>query len=453
MTICRSAMVNMPYGGPLELPAVRLSEQIPRLRRYHFPSGAGMTPRRASATPHAHITPAHTSISLPATITSHITPATPQSPHITASHTTPYHSKPHHLTQYNASHTTSHILPATPHHTSLDSNTTSPHHCQANTTSHTTASHTTSPHHCQATPPISRQPHHLTHHCQPQPQPHITASHTHITHHAKPHQSHIHHQPTHHITASHTTSHITDSHTTIHVPTRLPTCGVKLQNKMMQLRRVVNHPSIPALTTHQRGHESLKHEKKPAAAKVIDEGTRILGRARIQSRHHRARDKLIRLYDEWDSFVKKRHVEARAGTRCAYTPSQRKGEPVLPAGPKEEEPRGSLGSRDSPCVKEKKVQGRSRSQTNSPAGGEAEAKVVPLSFDPRPFALRAVLPRAVLRLPVRQCRITVPTRPLRRRHEGKSFNDGGRREALNVGNTPKRYGGRACPPKVQFLKK
>ncbi|KAG0725775.1 hypothetical protein GWK47_037957 [Chionoecetes opilio] len=129
-------------------------------------------------------------------------------------------------------------------------------------------------------------------------------------------------------------------------------------------------------------HLELKHEKKPLAAKVIDESRQPTGRA----------TKLIRLYNEWVSLKKSkskrgptrwrgrrgiRRIPAsplrHRAPRCAYTPHRGRG-PVIPAGPKGGRARGSLGSRDmSLAVKEKKVKEKLESTNRRRA--EAEAKV------------------------------------------------------------------------------
>ena len=187
-------------------------------------------------------------------------------------------------------------------------------------------------------------------------------------------------------------------------------------------------------------HLELKHEKKPAAANVIDKVLAFWARARIPVQAaHRARDKLLRLYDEW-VFLKKRKSKrgpTQVAREEAFVPSLRRlfdiaqqdaltllteeGDRSFLLAQREDEPRRSL------AVREKKVKEKLKSTTRRRAEAEAKAcleldRSVVLSGSSSDSSASAG---------------NSPTRPLRRAHEGNVFDDGDDERPSTSAHTPK----------------
>lgn len=195
-------------------------------------------------------------------------------------------------------------------------------------------------------------------------------------------------------------------------------------------------------------HLKLKHEKKLAAAKVIDEVLVFWARARIPVQAaHRARDKLIRLYDEWVSLKKSKTKPGptQVANEEAFVASLRRlfdiahqdaltllteeEDRSFLLAQREDEPRGSLGSRDmSLAVQEKKAEEKLESMNRRRA--KTEAKVC-LELD-RSVVLSGSSSDSSASAG------NSPTRPLRRAHEENAPDDGDDERPSTSAHTSKR---------------
>ncbi|KAG0725692.1 hypothetical protein GWK47_004580 [Chionoecetes opilio] len=201
-----------------------------------------------------------------------------------------------------------------------------------------------------------------------------------------------------------------------------------------------------------------KHEKKPAAAKVIDEILAFWARARIpspgtppgpatnssdstmKSKSKRGPPQVARE----EAFVEIPASPLRHRAQDPLHSSQRK-EPVLPAGPKEDSPAVLSVLENVPCCKREEGQGEVWSQRIR-RRAEAEAKVC-LELT-GPVVLSGSSSGAVLPTPVPVPATVLPGR-CGAHHEGDVLNDGDDERPSTSAHTPKRMRASVRKPRPQ----